>query len=215
MEHLPKKHLYLLRTAAHNPSELPRFARVAWSSFRYRYLQRCTGRRTIVGERTVMINTANIRIGDGCLIQDRVYLRAGPDGHIRIGDGAALNSFVQMYGHGGIDIGADTQLGPNTVVTTTGHDYLARDLQQNYAGVTIGERVWIGASCTILPGVTIGDHAVIGAGAVVAKDIPAHSLAVGVPARVVRYFDGATRQEPEQEAARERSGSGARMQVIR
>lgn len=211
MQHLPKKHLYLLRTAVHNPSELLRFARVAWSTFRYRFLQRCAGRGTVVGERTVMTNTANIRIGAGCLVQDRVYLRAGPDGHIRIGEGAAVNSFVQMYGHGGIDIGADTQVGPNTVLTTTGHDYLARDLQQNYAGITIGKRVWIGASCTILPGVTIGDHAVIGAGAVVAKDIPAQSLAVGVPARVVRSFvDGAG-----QDAAQQRPEWGGRMKVIR
>jgi acetyltransferase-like isoleucine patch superfamily enzyme len=48
--------------------------------------------------------------------------------------------------------------------------------------------VWIGANCTILGGVKIGDQAVIGAGAVVTKDIPPFSVAVGVPARVVRTF---------------------------
>jgi acetyltransferase-like isoleucine patch superfamily enzyme len=135
-----------------------------------------------------MINSANIVIGSDCLIQDRVYLRAGIDGHIIIGDGAALNSFVQMYGHGGIKIGKSSQVGPNSVVTTTGHDYLSTDLERNYSGIEIGERVWIGANCTILPGVTIGDQAVIGAGAVVTKNIPARSVAMGVPARVVRSF---------------------------
>jgi acetyltransferase-like isoleucine patch superfamily enzyme len=136
-----------------------------------------------------MVNSANISIGANCLLQDRVYLRAGIDGHILIDDGAALNSFVQMYGHGGIKIGKNSQLGPNTVVTTTGHDYISGNLDSEYASISIGERVWIGANCTIIGGVHIGDHAVIGAGAVVIKDIPARCVAVGVPARVVRSFD--------------------------
>lgn len=136
-----------------------------------------------------MVNSANIDIGSNCLLQDRVYLRAGADGHIVIGDGAALNSFVQMYGHGGIDIGKHTQIGPNCVVTTTGHDYLSNDLETNYSPISIGERVWIGANCTIIGGVHIGDQAVIGAGAVVTRDIPSRCVAVGVPARVVRSMD--------------------------
>jgi acetyltransferase-like isoleucine patch superfamily enzyme len=48
--------------------------------------------------------------------------------------------------------------------------------------------VWIGANVTILPGVTIGDHTVIGAGSVVTKNVAANSIAVGVPARVIREF---------------------------
>ena len=136
-----------------------------------------------------MTNTSNLSIGRNCLIQDRVYLRAGVDGRIDIGDRAALNSFVQMYGHGGITVGDDSQIGPNTVITTTGHDYMATHLEQDYSPVVIGERVWIGANCTIVPGVSIGDRAVIGAGAVVTRDIPPRCIAVGVPARVIRYFD--------------------------
>ncbi len=189
MEHLPDKTRYLLRAVARNPSELFRLVRVAWSTTRFRYVHRCVGKNTVVGEGAVMTNTANISIGRNCLIQDRVYLRAGMDGKIEIGDGAALNSFVQLYGHGGISIGADSQIGPNTVITTTGHDFTATHLDQNYAGITIGKRVWVGANCTILPGVTIADHAVIGAGSVVSKDIPPRCVALGVPARVVREFE--------------------------
>jgi maltose O-acetyltransferase len=135
-----------------------------------------------------MINSANIDIGENCLIKDRVYLRAGIEGKIKIDDGAALNSFVQLYGHGGITIGKDAQIGPNSVITTTGHDYLSSNLETDYSSISIGEKVWIGASCTIIGGVSIGEQAVIGAGAVVTKDIPSHCVAVGVPARVVRSF---------------------------
>lgn len=53
--------------------------------------------------------------------------------------------------------------------------------------ITIGNDVFIGANVTVLDGVSIGDGAVVGAGAVVNKDIPPYAIAVGVPARVVKY----------------------------
>jgi acetyltransferase-like isoleucine patch superfamily enzyme len=53
--------------------------------------------------------------------------------------------------------------------------------------ITIGDNVWIGRMVVILPGVTIGKGAIIGAGAVVSKDIPDYAIAVGNPAKVVKY----------------------------
>jgi acetyltransferase-like isoleucine patch superfamily enzyme len=88
-----------------------------------------------------------------------------------------------------VRIGKSTQIGPGTIITTTGHDYRATDLALNNAPIDIGERVWIGANCSIVPGVSIGDKAVIGAGAVVTSDIPRNCVAVGVPARIIRHFD--------------------------
>lgn len=58
---------------------------------------------------------------------------------------------------------------------------------------TIGNDVFIGANVTVLDGVTIGDGAVVGAGAIVVDDIPPYAIAVGVPAKVVKYrFDEQT-----------------------
>lgn len=54
------------------------------------------------------------------------------------------------------------------------------------ARVVIGRSVWIGSNVTLLPGLTIGDHAVVGAGSLVTKDVPAGTVAVGSPARVMR-----------------------------
>ena len=55
--------------------------------------------------------------------------------------------------------------------------------------ITVGDNVYIGNNVILLPGVTVGNNVVIGAGAVVAKDIPDNSVAVGVPARVIKTAD--------------------------
>ena len=54
------------------------------------------------------------------------------------------------------------------------------------APIVIGDKVWIGANATVLPGVTIGKGAIVAAGAVVTRDVPPNTIVAGVPARVVR-----------------------------
>jgi acetyltransferase-like isoleucine patch superfamily enzyme len=53
-------------------------------------------------------------------------------------------------------------------------------------GITIGAGGWIGAGVQVLDGVTVGERAIIGAGAVVTRDVPAHMIAAGVPAKVMK-----------------------------
>ena len=60
--------------------------------------------------------------------------------------------------------------------------------------VRIADNVWIGAGAIVLPGVTIGENSVIGAGSVVTRDIPANTVAVGNPCRVMRSIDERDRQ---------------------
>ena len=55
--------------------------------------------------------------------------------------------------------------------------------------VTIGNDVWIGANCTILPGVTIGNNVVVAAGAVVTKDVPDNCVVGGVPAKIIKEME--------------------------
>lgn len=55
--------------------------------------------------------------------------------------------------------------------------------------IVIGDNVYIGNNVLLLPGVTVGDNVIIGAGAVVTKNIPSNSVAVGVPARVIKSTD--------------------------
>jgi acetyltransferase-like isoleucine patch superfamily enzyme len=198
---------YLACVLRTNPSELWHLIGVGLNTFTCRYVRRCVGRGTVVGRRTMIVNSANVQIGDHCLLQDGVYIRAGADGRIKIKDRVALNSFCRLFGHGGITIGEDTQIGPGSLITTTAHDY-DRDLESRFEEVTIGKGVWIGANVTVLPGVTIGDFAVIGAGSLVTKDVQPHVLAAGVPAHEIRRLhEGSKRGPVRKMAAHDSRGS--------
>lgn len=89
-------------------------------------------------------------------------------------------------------IGDNVMIGPNTTITTVGHPLSPKKRRGHLAQaseIRIGNDVWLGANVTVLPGVTIGNNVVIGAGAVVTKDIPDNSLAVGVPAKVIKELE--------------------------
>ncbi len=107
--------------------------------------------------------------------------------HIKMGDYCYVNVNCSFIDDGEIEIGDHTEFGPNVVIATVGHPLDPEHRALMYAEkVTIGKNVWIGASCTILPGVTIGDNSVIGAGSVVTKDIPSNVVAFGNPCKVIR-----------------------------
>ena len=91
-----------------------------------------------------------------------------------------------------IYIGDHCYMGPKTCIYAVNHPMTARERATGAAkgsSVHIGNNVWFGGNCVVLPGVHIGDNVVVGAGSVVVKDIPDNALVVGNPARVVRYID--------------------------
>ena len=86
---------------------------------------------------------------------------------------------------------AQTQVGPHVKILTSSHKEQGIDIpilfsEIDFKEVSIGDDCDIGIGSIILPGVSIGKGVQIGAGSVVTKGIPDHSVAVGVPARVVR-----------------------------
>jgi acetyltransferase-like isoleucine patch superfamily enzyme len=110
--------------------------------------------------------------------------------NISIGTNVFINQGCHFMDMGGITIGNDVMIGPKVNLVSAGHP---TDPAQRRSGIvakpiTIGNNVWVGAAATILPGVTIGNNAVIAAGAVVSRDVPANTLAAGVPARVLKHL---------------------------
>lgn len=135
--------------------------------------------------------------------------------HIEVGKNFFANYNCMILDVGRVVIGDNCQMAPNVAIYTAGHPVhpATRNTAYEYGiDITIGHNVWIGGNTVICPGVTIGDNAVIGAGSVVTKDIPAWSIAVGNPCKVIRkiteadrylYFKGAE-ADPECRADMER-----------
>lgn len=107
----------------------------------------------------------NVHIGPGCVL-DYPYPY-----FVVIGDGASLAGNNYVLAH------------------STPLEYHSKCMESFVAPTVIGKNAWIGVNATILPGVTIGEGAIVGAGAVVTKDVPPRTLAVGVPARIVKELD--------------------------
>lgn len=110
---------------------------------------------------------------------------------IRIGNRSAVGAGSFLAGQGGIDIGDDVLMGPGVRILSENHTTRDATVPMRVQGVErrgvrIGNDCWLGAGVTVVDGVTIGMGTVIGAGAVVTSDIPPYSVAVGVPARVIR-----------------------------
>jgi maltose O-acetyltransferase len=98
-----------------------------------------------------------------------------------------INAGVGIAASKEIVIGDNVKIGPRTSIFDSNYHRMdSADKGELSRKVTIGNNVWIGADCTILPGVTIGDNSVIAAKSTVNKDIPSNVLAGGTPAKPIR-----------------------------
>ncbi|OAT39235.1 sugar O-acetyltransferase [Proteus myxofaciens] len=117
---------------------------------------------------------------------------------IEVGEDFYANFNLTILDCAPVKIGHNVMCAPNVSILTATHpiDPDIRNSEFEYAlPITIGNNVWLGASCMILPGVIIGDNCVIGAGSVVTKSIPANSVAVGNPCRVIRQISEKDKQD--------------------
>ena len=110
-------------------------------------------------------------------------------GDVIIGDHTRVGLHNTIIGP--VTIGSHVNLAQGITVTALNHNFEESSKRIDEQGVTtkpviIGNDIWIGANAVILPGVSIGDHSVVAAGAVVTKDVPPHSLAAGVPAKIIK-----------------------------
>src|SRR2546427_13089773 len=140
--------------------------------------------RASVGEGTQIWHWVQIRegarIGRNCRIGKDVYI----DADVVHGDRCKVQNFATIYR--GVTIGDRVFVGPQVCFTT---DLYPRADSSDWKVVPtrVEDGASIGANATVLCGITIGRSAMVAAGAVVTKDVPAHALVAGVPARVVGW----------------------------
>jgi len=119
-------------------------------------------------------------IGEDCIISKDTYIDTG----VRIGSRVKVQNGVSIY-HG-VDIEDDVFVGPNATFT---NDYVPRAFNADWkiSKTLVRRGASIGANATIICGHTIGEFAMVGAGSVVTKDVPAHGLVVGNPAKLIGF----------------------------
>lgn len=135
----------------------------------------------------------NIGIGRSCLIGRGVFFSASRGCAVDIGDECSVNTGCHIVALYGIRIGDGTRIGEFCSIRDQNHQFDVVNggvSQQEFSGraIEIGRDCWIGRGVFIGPGVTVGDGAIIGANAVVIKDVPSRCVAVGIPARPIRFF---------------------------
>lgn len=156
---------------------------------------------TICFPPAVLLGEHAIRLGSGTVIGPAVTLSAGmaegqqllSDRIVTIGDRCVIGRGSSIVGHLQVEIGDDVYTGPGIYVTDQNHGWTDLDRPIGHQArperpVRIGAGSWLGAGAVVLPGVTIGEHVVVGAGCVVTRDVPARSVVVGNPARVVQRW---------------------------
>ena len=126
---------------------------------------------------------STLEIGKNCIMGDNCHFAAYEK--LKIGNNVlfASNIYVSDLNHGNYKGKESTspKIAPN-------------DREMSTSPVEIGDNVWVGEKVSILPGVKISQGSIIGANAVVTKDIPEYSIAVGIPAKVVKKYNFKTEQ---------------------
>jgi acetyltransferase-like isoleucine patch superfamily enzyme len=195
------------------------FGGVKLRNFLYRAIFCRVGSSVYIQDGVEFISTDSIEIGNGVYIFKGVRLdgKGHENNRINLENGVVIerNVMIGALNNTCIDIDQDTFIGPSVCIAGPGdikigkhcliaahtgiyannHNFADPTEPIKYQGITckgivIEDDCWLGHGVKVLDGVTIGKGSVIGAGAVVTKDIPPFSVAVGVPARVIKSRDG-------------------------
>jgi acetyltransferase-like isoleucine patch superfamily enzyme len=181
----------------------------------YRTIFARMGKPIYIQEGVEFFNASCIEVGNGAFIfkgarldarghqNNRIYLDNGvaiernvsigclDNSYIEIGQETFIGPGVCIAGPGDIKIGKRCLIAANAGMYANNHNFADPTTPIKHQGITrkgvvIEDDCWLGHGVVVLDGVTIGEGSVIGAGAVVTKDIPPYSVAVGVPAKVIK-----------------------------
>jgi acetyltransferase-like isoleucine patch superfamily enzyme len=127
-------------------------------------------------------------------LDDNSHVEQQFDARISFGHRVSATSGLHIIAYKSITIEDDVMIASNVYISDGTHGSTRIDLPYKYQGIidikpiTLKRGCWIGRNVVIMPGVTVGEMAIVGANSVVTKSIPARSIAVGLPAKVVKVW---------------------------
>jgi len=150
------------------------------------------GQNVIIESGVLVFHPEHISIGNNVYVGHNTILKGYYKNQMLISDNSWIGQGCFIHSAGGVYIGKSVGIGPMVKIISSYHSddkNLELPVMNNqiiFDEVVIEDGCDIGVNTTILPGVKIGMGSIIGAGSVITKDIPEHSVAAGVPARVIR-----------------------------
>jgi len=165
----------------------PRLSRIRYMWMSHAFEK--AGARGSIGRHVQIHGNLRVELGDRVAVRDGCQF--GGNGLLRVGDRTVINAECILTAVEQIVIGNDVMIAPRVYILDVNHRFTNRLIPISKQGydtepVFIGDGVWIGTGAVVTKGVKIGEGAIIGANAVVTCNIPAYTIAVGMPARVIK-----------------------------
>lgn len=131
------------------------------------------------------LRKAKLKIGNNVAIGEHLYVLKTCESNIEIDDYTSIGDFAKFWAFNKVYIGKFSTIAADVHFINGGHK---TDSFEPYSKpLRVGHGCWIGNGVKILKGVTIGNNVVIGGGSVVIDDIPDNAIAIGIPAKVIKY----------------------------
>lgn len=139
----------------------------------------------------------NVHIGPGCwfLASSEKTSTSNPcQPTLEIGDECSFSGYCVISAKGKVVLENGVLVARNVYIADHSHEFINTEGSIRFSGTTetketrVGKNTWIGTGVYIAPGVTIGERCVIGSNSVVTKSVPAFSVAVGIPAKIVKTY---------------------------
>ena len=145
---------------------------------------KCQVRKSKMETRILLEKDGQLMVDGNFTVFAGSYIRVAPKGKLIL-HGGFINENVQITAGDVVEIGFEFTCGRDVVIRSFDGHKIIRNGYKVSEPIKIGNHVWVGQGATILKGVTIGDGAIVASGAIVTKDVPAHCVVAGIPARVV------------------------------
>lgn len=152
-------------------------------------------RHPVEGELLEALDDGRLTIGEGTKLEPGCWITLAPEARIVIGRGCFLNRETMLAAQERIEIGDHVMFANGCFVGDADHRYDDPDLPITWQGFTprgpvrIGDNVWLGKGVVVTGGTAIGERSVIGSNSVVTRDVPAATIAAGVPAKPLREIE--------------------------
>lgn len=153
-----------------------------------------------IGPGSKIVGGANVRLSESTQIMPNVMLCSN-GGIIKIGKGSEIGMYSRIASVREVQVGNNVITGPHIFIADYNHEYSNPNVSIKFQGnkvvlrqaneplVSIGDGTWLGTNVVIAGSFHIGKNCIIGANSVVTHDIPDYSVAVGIPAKVIKTYD--------------------------